>query len=219
MRRLMDAKALTGVQLSADTGLTTTSISRILNGQSRPRRVTLTRLMERLCENKEEERALLQAYSGLVEGLPEEAFLEEEHNAQEERARAERYLEMKAQTIAFKRSVARELNKAGIPYKKDYNEGIYVTDFLVEQGTKRLAVECHFNIHRDFDMSLTIAEILIRALRCELSLIVIPYSLDMEDVRAENQRIEIIPLQELDLWLNANDPQTTLTIERERIKP
>ena len=95
LRHLMELKGVTGVQLSAETGLTTTSISRLLNGQTRPRQVTLTRLMKYLCETKAEEQSLLRAYSGL-ETLPEEAVLDDEKNAQEERARALRYLEMKS---------------------------------------------------------------------------------------------------------------------------
>ena len=55
LRHLMELKGVTGVQLSAETGLTTTSISRLLNGQTRPRQVTLTRLMKYLCETKAEE--------------------------------------------------------------------------------------------------------------------------------------------------------------------
>ena len=63
-----------------------------------------------------------------------------EKNAQEERSRACATLEMKSQSIAFKRSVARELDKAGLSYKQDYAEGVFVTDFLIEQNDKRVAL-------------------------------------------------------------------------------
>ena len=194
LRQLMELKAVTGVQLSAETGLTTTSISRLLNGQTRPRQVTLTRLMKYLCETKAEEQSLLRAYSGL-ETLPEETVLDDEKNAQEERSRALRYLEMKSQSIAFKRSVARELDKAGLSYKQDYAEGVFVTDFLIQQDGKRVALECKFNIHRDFEKTGTITELLKENLKIDSVLIVVPYGMD--SVTKESSGLTIVELSEL----------------------
>ena len=199
LRQLMELKAVTGVQLSAETGLTTTSISRLLNGQTRPRQVTLTRLMKYLCETKAEEQSFLRAYSGL-ETLPEEAVLDAEKNAQEERARALRYLEMKSQSIAFKRSVARELDKAGLSYKQDYAEGVFVTDFLIEQDGQRVAVECKFNVHRDFEKTGTIAELLKENLKIDSVLIVVPYGMD--SVTMESSGLTIVELSELAEFLD-----------------
>lgn len=190
----MELKGVTGVQLSAETGLTTTSISRLLNGQTRPRQVTLTRLMKYVCETKAEEQSLLRAYSGL-ETLPEEAVLDDEKNAQEERSRALRYLEMKSQSIAFKRSVARELDKAGLSYKQDYAEGVFVTDFLIEQDGQRVALECKFNVHRDFEKTGTIAELLKENLKIDSVLIVVPYGMD--SVTKESSGLTIVELSEL----------------------
>jgi transcriptional regulator with XRE-family HTH domain len=194
LRQLMELKAVTGVQLSAETGLTTTSISRLLNGQTRPRQVTLTRLMKYLCETKAEEQSLLRAYSGL-ETLPEEAVLDDEKDAQEERSRALRYLEMKSQSIAFKRSIARELDKAGLSYKQDYAEGVFVTDFLIEQDGQRVALECKFNVHRDFEKTGTIAELLKENLKIDSVLIVVPYGMD--SVTKESSGLTIVELSEL----------------------
>lgn len=199
LRQLMELKAVTGVQLSAETGLTTTSISRLLNGQTRPRQVTLTRLMKYLCETKAEEQSFLRAYSGL-ETLPEEAVLDAEKNAQEERARALRYLEMKSQSIAFKRSVARELDKAGLSYKQDYAEGVFVTDFLIEQDSQRVALECKFNVHRDFEKTGTIAELLKENLKIDSVLIVVPYGMD--SVTMESSGLTIVELSELAEFLD-----------------
>ena len=202
LRHLMELKGVTGVQLSAETGLTTTSISRLLNGQTRPRQVTLTRLMKTLCETKAEEQSLLRAYSGL-ETLPEEAVLDDEKNAQEERSRALRYLEMKSQSIAFKRSVARELDKAGLSYKQDYAEGVFVTDFLIQQDGKRVALECKFNVHRDFEKTGTIAELLKENLKIDSVLIVVPYGMD--SVTKESSGLTIVELSELAEFLNQDE--------------
>jgi transcriptional regulator with XRE-family HTH domain len=195
----MELKAVTGVHLSAKTGLTTTSISRLLNGQTRPRQVTLTRLMKTLCETKSEEQSLLRAYSGL-ETLPEESVLDDGKNAQEERSRALRYLEMKSQSIAFKRSVARELDKAGLSYKLDYAEGVFVTDFLIEQDGKRVALECKFNVHRDFEKTGTIAELLKENLKIDSVLVVVPYAMD--SVTKESSGLTIVELSELPDFIN-----------------
>jgi len=133
--------------------------------------------MKHLCETKAEEQSLLRAYSGL-ETLPEELVLDDEQNAKEERARALRYLEMKSQSIAFKRSVARELEKASLSYKHDYSEGIFATDFLIEHDGKRIALECKFNVHRDFEKTGIIAELLMENLKIDSVLIVVPYGMD-----------------------------------------
>src|SRR5690606_12463056 len=51
IRRLMEAKEITGIQLASDIGLTATSISRILNDASRPRQVTLTVLFQQIVDD------------------------------------------------------------------------------------------------------------------------------------------------------------------------
>jgi len=190
LRQLMELKAVTGVQLSAETGLTTTSISRLLNGQTRPRQVTLTRLMKYLCETKAEEQSLLRAYSGL-DTLPEEAVLDDEKNAQEEIARVKRFLEVKTQSILFKKSVARELDKAGIKYGMDYCEGALSTDFMIETEGRRIAVECRFNVLRDMERAVLTANFLEEELSCESVITVIPFSNESEP------SIPLVPLSDL----------------------
>lgn len=175
IRRLMEAKEVTGVQLAADIGLTATSISRILNGASRPRQVTLSRLMKRLCETREEEQSILRAYSSILEGLPEESVIEDEEHRREEIARCERFLEIKTQSISFKNSVARELAKAGIEAKQDYCEGLVSTDFLIERDGKRIALECKFNVHRDLEKTRITAGIIRDRLKCEMVFVVVPF--------------------------------------------
>lgn len=46
-------------------------------------------------------------------------------------------LEAKTQSIPFKWSRARELVKAGIPYRKNYCKGIITTNFLKEWNRER----------------------------------------------------------------------------------
>ena len=202
VRQLMECKKVSGLKLAESIGITPTSVSRILNGQSRPRQLTLTRIMKRLCETNGEEQSLLRAYSGL-ETLPEEAVLDDGKNAQEERARALRYLEMKSQSIAFKRSVARELDKAGLSYKLDYAEGVFVTDLLIKQDGKLVALECKFNVHRDFEKTGIIAELLKENLKIDSVLIVVPFAMD--SVTKESSGLNIVELSDLAEFLNLNE--------------
>jgi transcriptional regulator with XRE-family HTH domain len=198
IRHLMETKEVTGVQLSMDIGLTATSISRILNGASRPRQVTLSRLMKRLCETREEEQSILRAYASTLEGLPEELIIDDEENRREEIARCERFLEIKTQSVSFKSSVARELVKAGIEARQDYCEGLVSTDFLIERDGKRIALECKFNVHRDFEKTRIIAGIIHDRLHCDLVFIVVPFLQDSDmDLFKKVDGISLIADQDL----------------------
>lgn len=199
IRRLMEAKGVTGVQLATDIGLTPASISRILNGASRPRQVTMTRLMKRLCESRGEEQAIIRAYSSFIEGLPEESIIHDEENHKEEIARCERFLEIKTQSIGFKKSVARELAKAGINAKQDYCEGLASTDFLIEREGRRIALECKFNVHRDLEKTRIISKLLTKILKVDAVLIVVPYG--MEVAAKESSGLTIVELSELTEFL------------------
>lgn len=141
----MERRELTGVQLAEDIGISPTSVSKIVTGQSRPRQVTLSRLMKRLCASREEEQMLIAAYESKdAENLPAAPVLGEQANAEVEEERVRRFMEVKAQSIAFKRSVARELDKASIQYRQDVTENLVVTDFLLELGLRRIALECKY---------------------------------------------------------------------------
>jgi transcriptional regulator with XRE-family HTH domain len=197
IRRLMEAKEITGVQLAADIGLTPTSVSRILNGASRPRQVTLSRLMKRLCNSREEEQSILKAYSTIFEEIPEESMLENDENSREEIARCERYLEIKTQSISFKNSVSRELSREGIEARRDYCEGLVSTDFLIEHKGKRIALECKFNVHRDIDKTLITAGIIRERLSCLRVFIVVPFLQDTDQDLINAPGITLVADQDL----------------------
>lgn len=176
VRQLMEAKKVSGLKLAESIGITPTSVSRILTGQSRPRQVTLTRIMQQLCQTQDEEQLLIRAYSGL-ESLPQEAVRDDKRNAEEEDARVKRFLEVKTQSILFKRSVAKELDKADINYTMDFCQGAISTDFLIERGGKRIALECRFNVHRDLERALLTAKVLQRELLCDQVITVTPFDM------------------------------------------
>ena len=172
----MARRQLNGVQLAEDIGISETALSRIVQGHSKPKQVTLTRLMKRLCTSTHEEQMILRAFTGrLAEALGEEAVANDSRNPAEERERVERWLEARTQAITFKNAGGRELDKAGVAYRRDVCEGIASVDFLIERGGKRVAVECKFNVARDFEKTVGIAHRLHDLLRCDRTVIVVPF--------------------------------------------
>lgn len=176
IRTLMSRRGLTGAQLGAEIGVSATSVSRILQGHSKPKQVTLTRLMKRLCASSDEEQLILRAFTGIGTPPIEEPIIRTDpRNSSEERERVERWLEARTQAITFKDAVARELDKAKISYRRDVCDGIASADFLVEADGARIAIECKFNVGRDFDKSVGIARLLIDLLHCDRVIIVVPF--------------------------------------------
>jgi hypothetical protein len=67
-------------------------------------------------------------------------------------------------------------------YRRDVCEGIASADFLIESGKTRIAVECKFNVSRDFDKTAGIARLLSELLNCELVFLVVPFDGDFSAV-------------------------------------
>jgi len=197
VRQLMEAKKVSGLKLAESIGITPTSVSRILTGQSRPRQVTLTRIMQQLCQTQDEEQLLIRAYPGL-ESLPQEAVSDDKRNAEEEEARVMRFLEVKTQSILFKRSVAKELDRSGINYTMDFCQGAISTDFLIERGGKRIALECRFNVHRDLERALLTAKVLKRELMCDQVITVTPFDIS-ETLPASSDFLTATPSEAIEL--------------------
>ncbi len=184
IRILIGRRQLTGAQLAEDIGLSATSVSRIVTGHSKPKQVTLTRLMKRLCVSPEDQQMLLRAFTGLNAPTGEEPLADDPRNAVEERERVERWLEARTQAITFKDAVARELDKAGISYRRDVCEGIASADFLIEHGATRIAIECKFNVSRDFDKTVGIARLLCELLHCTRVFVVVPFDGEFSEFSA-----------------------------------
>ena len=182
VRQPMEAKKASSLQLTESIGITPTSVSQILNGVTRPRQNTFTRMCQALCKTKEEERRLVAAFAGteLLDEEPDQPLPSAEKEIL--RLRAEQFLERKTQSIQFKRSVARELDKAGIDYQQDFCEGIYSTDFLIEKDGGRIALECKANVGRDIEKSAMMAEILRKGLKCETVYTVVPFKHGYADI-------------------------------------
>ncbi|MGC6455117.1 MAG: helix-turn-helix domain-containing protein [Coraliomargaritaceae bacterium] len=195
VRQLMEAKKVSGLKLAESIGITPTSVSRILNGQSRPRQNTFTRMCQTLCGTKEEEQKLVTAFAGTE-------LMRDEHDrappsSEKEilRLRTEQFMERKTQSIQFKRSVACELNKLGFLYEQDYCEGIYSTDFLIEKDDKKIALECKANIDRDIQKTVAQAEMIVDKLGYP-TLVVAPYLTRIMEFRTKGG-VKIFPINNL----------------------
>ncbi len=197
IKQLQRKYQLTGQELAKRVGITGSNLSQIVRGHAKPRQGTFTSLCKELAQTPEDEKLLVDAFVRVKEGVPETVVVNTEQYEQAENERAERYLEVKAQSIAFKKSVARELDKLGFSYEQDYCEGIYVTDFLVIHEGRRIALECKFNVHRDFEKTVRIAGILKVKLNCEGAFIVLPYADDVIYSREMPQGISIITVSEI----------------------
>lgn len=101
----MEAKEVSGFKLAESIGITLTSVSRILNGQSRLRQLTLTRIMKWLCKTQEEEQLIVRAYIGLLNNMPDEPEAAPRPIPQDEYERVTRYLEVKSMSVAFRSDV------------------------------------------------------------------------------------------------------------------
>lgn len=178
VKKLLRARNLNGAELAKRIGISATSLSRIVQGHSKPRQVTFTRLCKELALTSQDKQLLVRWFTGVGDDLPDEKNDPSPENEAFERQRAERFLEIKTQSISFKRSVARELDKVGIPYRQDYCEGVCVTDFLIERNDQRIAFECKFNVHRDFEKTISIAQILRSKMHCSQVFVVVPYDHD-----------------------------------------
>ena len=186
LRTLMERRDLTGLALGDKIGISPTSISRIINGVSRPRQGTLTKLIEALCSTPEEQQLVLSGYSGLPDAVGEEPAVTAPIGqiSAAELDRVARYLELKTLSIDFRESVSRTLTEAGIEFESYARNGNVVTDFLV-QTSERTAIECKFNVNRDWEREVGTALLLKRHLPCDRVVVVVPYENEISNTYRE----------------------------------
>ena len=186
LRTLMERRAVTGQTLAERIDVSPTSISRILNGVSRPRQGTLSKLIAALCTSSEEQQLILSGYSGLPDAVDEEPSITSSQNgiSAAELDRVARYLELKTLSIDFRESVARTLTEAAVGFESYARKGNVVTDFLI-RGEKCIAIECKFNVNRDWEREIGTVILLKQNLPCDEVLIVVPFhnTLSMQSAR------------------------------------
>lgn len=199
LRDLMARHGLTGAKLAEEIGLSATSVSQILTGKTKPRQVTLSRMMKRLCENSEDEQALLSAYETIRSAkMPASPILEDAENAATEEERVRRFMDMKATAVAFRRKVVAALDSMKLPYRQDVASGSVITDLLIEHEGKRIALECRANVKRDLEKSLVSARIIRDELKCDRVFIVVPESDDaLQEACSAEENIQALELSSI----------------------
>lgn len=187
IRLLMERRGIAGKQLAADIGISPTSVSKIVTGHSKPRQVTLTRIMKRLCKTAEEEQMVVRAFTGLLDGIPDEPEKPERPILDEEIERVTRYLEVKSMSVAFKKDVEALLQGFNLKYQSDFRADPFICDFLVTIGSDRVAIDCKYNVNRDWDRTYATVKLLRENLPCDEVIVAIPY----ENELARKARSEI----------------------------
>jgi len=191
VRVLMDRRGIAGKQLAADIGISPTSVSKIVTGQSKPRQITLTRLIQRLCTNAEEEQMVIRAFTGLLDAVPDEPEKPERPIPDDEIERVTRYLEVKSMSVAFKKDVEAVLRESNLKYQADFRVDPFICDFLLELRGRKIAIDCKYNVNRDWDRTYATVKLLRENLPCDEVVIAIPY----ENELARKARSEIESLR------------------------
>ena len=205
LRTLMERRDITGQTLAEKIDVSPTSISRILNGVSRPRQGTLSKLIAALCMAPEDQQLILRAYSGLPDIVEEEpaSVAPTGDLPASELDRIARYLELKTLSIDFRESVARVLRDGDIDCESYARKGNVVTDFLV-RGSVRTAIECKFNVNRDWEREVGTAQLLRAHLPCDHVVIVVPYINDLAKEAAKilaPRSASVVSVQDLAAFL------------------
>lgn len=197
LRVQIERKNLTGQQFSTKIGLSQTSLSKILKGHTKPRHATLNRIIQNICDTREEERLLLNAYSGTSSDLSEERVAEPPMKYQVERESVENDMTMRTQAMSFKNALSRVLSENGFTFLRDYCEGNSSIDFLVETGRHRIALESKSNTSRGLERSIQLARKFQVNIQPTVTMLVVPYIDHLVEATTENPKstIEIVPLQ------------------------
>lgn len=201
---MVNERGLRQNALASKIGITEASLSNILNGKARPRQLTLTRLIEQLEATSEEQQRLLAAYDHAeMAELPERPASPEQPIPQDELERVKRYMEIKSMSVTFLDDIEKELARTGLYFERSHRQENIICDFLLP-GPPRIAVDCKYNLNRDWDRTVTSVKLLKEHLDLEIVLIVVPYENDTtlaEADRITEQGGKIVSVADLEVTL------------------
>ena len=204
LRKIVDDRGLRQKVLAAKIGITEASLSNILNGKARPRQLTLTRLIDQLQPAPDELQRILAAYDHAeMAELPERPTSPEQPIPQDEMERVKRYMEIKSMSVTFQDDVEKELDRTGLFFERLHSQENIICDFLLP-GPPRIAVDCKYNLNRDWDRTVTSVKLLKEHLDLEIVLIVVPYENDTTLVEADRiteQGGKIVSVADLEVAL------------------
>lgn len=171
---LLAQRRLTGKELAKRVNLSETSVSKIVNGVTKPRQANLTRIMQELCETPEEEQQLISAYFQIQDTLKNEQRQADSAAFERlENGRARRYLRVKSQNVAFRRVVAVALDQADISFQGLHQNKEVICDFFIP-GTPSIAIDCKSDPTHDWDRTIASARLFLTELPCDQVAIVVP---------------------------------------------
>jgi transcriptional regulator with XRE-family HTH domain len=204
LREIVNDRGLRQKALAGKIGITEASLSNILTGKARPRQLTLTRLIEQLQPSAEEQQRILSAYDHAeMAELPERPASPEQPIPQDEMERVKRYMEVKSMSVTFQDDVEKELDRTGIYFERSHRLENIICDFLLP-GPPRIAVDCKYNLNRDWDRTVASVKLLKEHLDLEVVLIVVPYENDTtlaEADRITEQGGKIVSVADLEASL------------------
>lgn len=186
LREIIDRRGLRQKALAKRINLTEASLSHILNGHSRPRQLTLTRLIRQLDATAEEEQRVLAAYDhSEMAALPVQPSDAEKPVPQDEIDRVKHYMEVKSMAVTFEEDVEKIVIAARFAFRRLYREGALICDFFLP-GPPKVAVECKYNVNRDWDRTSVSVRLLRENLDLETVLVVVPYQNDETNAAKPN---------------------------------
>ncbi len=175
IRELIERRGLKQKALAKQIGMAESSLSQILNAWARPRQITVTRMMQVLCVSPDEEQMLIAAYDHAeVANLPLRPNDPERPIGEDELERVKRYMEVKSMSVAFEQDIAKILIELGFPFEHPYRLDPFICDFYIP-GPPRIALDCKFNVNRDWDRTVAATKIFYDHLPIDDVLVVIPY--------------------------------------------
>lgn len=204
LRNMVDKRGLRQKALAAKINITEASLSNILNGKARPRQLTLSRLIQQLNATPEEQQRILAAYDHAeIAELPERPASPEHPIPHDELERVKRYIEVKSMSVTFQDDVEKELDRTGLYFERAHRQENIICDFLLP-GPPRIAVDCKYNLNRDWDRTVASVKLLKEHLELEIVLIVVPYENDTtlaEADRITKQGGKIVSVADLEAAL------------------
>lgn len=175
IRELIDRRGMKQKALAKQIGMAESSLSQILNARARPRQISITRMMQVLCTSPDEEQMLIAAYDQAeAANLPLRPGNPERPIGEDEIERVRRYMEVKSMSVAFEQDVEKILAELAFSFEHPYRHDPFICDFYIP-GPPRIALDCKFNVNRDWDRTVAATKIFFDHLPVDDVLIVIPY--------------------------------------------
>jgi hypothetical protein len=112
-----------------------------------------------------------------------------------EEERVRRYLQAKSQSIAFREQVAADLQQSGVTFLGPHQHQEIICDFFVP-GPPSIALECKANPHRDWDRTLTSAQLFRAELPCDQVVVVVPSLAKIssdDQARLAKANVQLVP--------------------------